>query len=291
MTLDPRRAGAPLLLTAVVAISGCAGGAGDDDGEPALGTVARSPDPRTLSLPLDAYLGTPATTRAINQARIVVFTACMRRFGFEPQPPPLPPLPASFNEARYGLAVLADAQRYGYHPTPQVRQERGATERPASAASQAVAQGTGERVPGLPEGGCLGEAGRRIADGAPTPSDPEVAQRLDADSSSRARQDSRLRNAIARWAECMRGVGHDYADPLKANDDPRFRTPEATSSEIAVATADVRCKEQVNLVGTWLAVETAYQRRAIERNAEALHGVKTLADVQVRNAAHILDGT
>jgi hypothetical protein len=290
MTHDLRRAGAPLLLTAVVAISGCAGGAGGDDGEPALGNVARSPDAKTLSLPLDAYLGTPATTRAVNQARIAVFTACMRRFGFEPQPPPLPPLPASFNEARYGLAALDQAQRYGYHPTPQARQERGATEPPASAAAQAVAQGTGERVAGLPEGGCLGEARRRMADGAPPQPDAQVAERLDADSSARAGQDSRVRSAIARWSECMRGAGHDYDHPLKANDDPRFRTPRPTPLEITVATADVRCKEQVNLVGTWLAVETAYQRRAIERNAEALRDVKALLDVQVRNAAQILDG-
>jgi hypothetical protein len=290
MTAIRSPAAAGLLLAAALALTGCGGAGQTGDGEPELGDMLRVSDAKTISLPLDAYLNTPATGKAVNQARVILFARCMQRFGFEVHPPAAvnaPPPPA--NDGRYGLADLAEAQRHGYHPA-RTSSPAATTEQEMSPAAEAVAEGNGERIQGLPEGGCLGEARRKMAAGAPSPPDPEAAERLALNSHARAAQDSRVRAAVDKWSACMRRAGYDYAHPMKANDDPRFQTDRPSTREIAVATADVRCKQEVNLIGISVTVESAYQRQAIERNAEALRAVKALREAQVRNAARILDG-
>lgn len=47
--------------------------------------------------------------------------------------------------------------------------------------------------------------------------------------------------------------------------DPRFRGNSTTPEEREVATADVACKNQVNLIGTWFTADTASQK---ELNAQ-----------------------
>lgn len=46
----------------------------------------------------------------------------------------------------------------------------------------------------------------------------------------------------------MRRAGFDYADPLVAHRDPVFQGERPSGQEIAMATADVRCKKEVDLV-------------------------------------------
>jgi hypothetical protein len=289
-----RLASAAVAVLVITAGAGCRQGGTAEDGEPALGEIPRSPNVTALSLPMDAYLGTPAVRRTVNEARNALFASCMRRFGFQPTPPVLPPALRSNHVGRYGLAVLAEAQQHGYHPASMGRvnpSARSGSAEEASPAARAVAEGTGQRVEGLPAGGCLGEARRKIAAGAPTPPDADIAARLDFQANSQARQDSRVLKVTAAWSACMKRAGYAYADPMAANDDPRFRTDAPSAPEVQVATADVRCKQETNLVGVWVAVESAYQRRAIERNAEPLHAVKALLDTQIRNAAALPDGT
>jgi hypothetical protein len=275
------------LAVAVTVLAGCGGAAKDDDGEPRLGRTLQVADTRQLSLPLDAYQPSPATTRTLNQARIGLFVECMRQFGFRLQPPQPTGTPPATNEGRYGLADEREAQRSGYHPA-RVGRPPQASGPAMSPAAQAVANGTGQRVAGLPEGGCLAEARRRLAEGGPTPPDPELVDKLKSDSYARSQQDSRMRRAITAWSACMRRAGYDYADPMKANDDPAFQSERPSAAEIAVATADVRCKREVNLVGIWATVESAYQQRFIDRNPEQLQVFKALMEAQVRNAARVL---
>ena len=88
----------------------------------------------------------------------------------------------------------------------------------------------------------------------------------------------------------MARAGFDYTDPWQPNDNPEFQGLEANAREIATATADVRCKREVNLVGIWASVETAYQERKIGENADALQNVKAAIRVMLGNAARITDG-
>lgn len=68
----------------------------------------------------------------------------------------------------------------------------------------------------------------------------------------------------------MKAKGHHYAAPWDAGNDPRFRGPRSTPTEVAVAVADVTCKEKTNVVGVWYAVDAAYQKAFIAANKAAL---------------------
>jgi hypothetical protein len=252
-------------------------------------------DTRSLRLPLDPYRGDPATHRAISQARALVFVRCMRRFGFELRRPQITGPVPSANGQRYGLLDEAQARVHGYHPPPAGDQEGRSTEPELSSpAAVAVADGTGRRVPGLPEDGCTGEARRRLEQGGPVLDDPVfddpgLVDRLSLGLYARSERDGRVRRVFGAWSACMRRAGYDYLDPMKANDDPVFRTERPSPTEIATATADVRCKHQTNVAGVWATVETAYQQRAVGRYAEQLRAIKAVLDTQVRNATQVLE--
>jgi hypothetical protein len=72
----------------------------------------------------------------------------------------------------------------------------------------------------------------------------------------------------------MREARFSYPDPMAANDDPAFATEQPTETEIGVAVADVECKRQVGVVQVWFAVETAYQRQAVEARHDELELIR-----------------
>lgn len=86
----------------------------------------------------------------------------------------------------------------------------------------------------------------------------------------------------------MKKRGHDYADHMSAINDPAFGAEEPTPHEIAVATADVACKEEVDLIDTYVAATIAYQERVIDANSEALRSLKELLTVRQENVTAML---
>lgn len=81
--------------------------------------------------------------------------------------------------------------------------------------------------------------------------------------------------------------GYDYDSVWEPNNQ---NWPEPVGEEeIAVAEADVACKQEVNLVGIWFAVESAYQRRTIQQNAEDLEPHRLVLEAEVANAAAVLN--
>lgn len=84
--------------------------------------------------------------------------------------------------------------------------------------------------------------------------------------------------------------GFGYVDPMEANRDPVFRTEQPSEQEIATATADVRCKKEVNLVNIWARTETAYQRRALEDHADQLEIIRKWLEKEMENSAQITTG-
>ena len=252
-----------------------------------------------LSLPLDAYIETEQQVAAVSRAEDLLVQSCMRRFGFrwtlvEPVPPPF-----GGNNRRYGVIDEAEAAQYGYHLPDSERERRRRAEEARrargdlTAAAFAVWSGKGQRAydgQEIPQGGCIGEARRQLNDQV----DNRVLElpfQLADEAKERSEADSRVRRAFEQWSACMRRAGFRYQDPWEANDDPAWQEhAQATEREIATAVADVRCKQETNLVGIWMAVEAAYQQRLIERHAEALADVKRLIETRARNAARVLAG-
>jgi len=83
--------------------------------------------------------------------------------------------------------------------------------------------------------------------------------------------DSRYVAAEQKWSDCMATQGFDYATPYDAFvDNYAPKTPEATARGKAVATADVQCKIDTNLVGVGVAVQSAYDQQYIDSHRDAL---------------------
>jgi hypothetical protein len=75
----------------------------------------------------------------------------------------------------------------------------------------------------------------------------------------------------------MGARGFRYASPVAANNDPAWSDPTAPASK-TIATADVRCKHQLNVVGIWYGVEAEIQRRMITEH------LSELREIQQRNS-------
>jgi hypothetical protein len=137
----------------------------------------------------------------------------------------------------------------------------------------------------LHEHGCNGEATSFLSGGLEAP-DLSLAQQLAFDAYARSEADSRVRNAMAAWSQCMGNGGYDYSTIWEPNDRdwPRPAGPEET----ATAQTDVQCKLGTNLVGIWVAVESAYQMRQIEEHSEDPAHIESYLDVIYRNATEIL---
>ncbi|MGH3717348.1 MAG: hypothetical protein ACRDRI_00610 [Pseudonocardiaceae bacterium] len=260
------------------------------DGEPVIGQSLTIADMNMLVLPLDPYRRLSGNLQASTKAEQLLLSHCLKRFGFDVPPQISPSAQPSGNAQLYGIVDTQSAESRGYHgPTHNVGEQPQAD--PYSPAAHAVIIGEGQRSYGgqqVPEGGCLGEAERTLAEGAPTVEDPILADRLANESWLRSQQDSRVLKVFAEWSTCMKRAGFDYVNPRKANNDPEFVSGEPTSKEIAVAVADVRCRNQVNLRNVWATVHAAYERRALERHAAALAVMKKNIETREKNAAAVL---
>ncbi|GAA1992755.1 hypothetical protein [Kitasatospora viridis] len=217
-----------------------------------------------LRLPIEDYLLTPAQDAQLNHAVWVLAAACMKRQGFDFQTPPELAGQRSGGEAarRYGPADPAAAAVLGYHDTaaPAPQQPSGP---PAPADLPAPERAALIGSPqGGPAGGCHGEAQRRLAGTDPLGSS-QLAGQINSMSYGQATADPRVTAAFAAWSGCMKANGYAYATPVDAYDDPRWKSPAPGPVEIATALADIACKQRTDLIGTWYAVDAAYQQHQI----------------------------
>ncbi|MGE5830610.1 MAG: hypothetical protein ACM30G_19920 [Micromonosporaceae bacterium] len=275
-------------------LAGCTTQQVDDD-EPSIQANPPHVNPLQLVLPLDAYRPTAIQQITLTRARNALIKACMKRFGFDyPVVTPNAASLSSGNARRYLLADPVSAAQRGYHP-PQalIDASKAAQSGPTlSPAALSVVSGKGQSSyngQAVPEGGCNGEASRRLVKGLPaTPPNLSIVDELSGDSYNRSLQHTRLRAGFASWSECMKKSGYSYRTPHDANNDRVFATEIPSPQEIATAVADVSCKEETNLVGIWAAVDQAYQSRSIVKNELKLNEVKQSMNVSLRNAADVL---
>ncbi|MFJ2263761.1 hypothetical protein ACIOKD_36660 [Streptomyces sp. NPDC087844] len=244
-----------------------------------------------LRLPLDAYLLSPGETTKVTEAHRVLVRRCMVRFGFD-----YPPVAeggtggglTSWTERRYGITDPTEAAVRGY----RLRAPAGPAS-PAEPGPQERIALTGEgksRVKGLavPEGGCAGEAGRRLQAGGPRDVDRSLAQALSTESYERSLRDKGVRTVTEQWSHCMRASELDYAGPLDPPKDPRFQGAVLSAAERNTARTDVSCKRRTNLVGVWFTAEAAVQRSLIDRNHEALARVAAMNRTELTTAQAVL---
>ncbi|MCP3822400.1 hypothetical protein NLX86_31235 [Streptomyces sp. A3M-1-3] len=298
-------------LTGCAGDGGGGGGAGDDARrEPAVASTPTLLRTQGLTFPLDAYERTDADRDLLSRSQQLLAGRCMARYGFTYSPPPMPATDRGQDGSRrYGVSDPAAAATYGYASPGSAR---GAARPPQQAALSAtgrlVLHGPDDLAPdklpksrreaettksgikvngtAIPVGGCLRESFLKLYAPAPDSVDTLFVFSLVAEAESHAREDSRVRRVFNQWSQCMKESGYSAASPLGAAEKLGFQNQELSSpAAVTAAKTDVACKEKVNLVGVAFAVESAYQRGLIEKNAETLKLAKAQHEERLRLAS------
>lgn len=268
---------ASCLILGILMVSGCASGS-KEEVPPEIGPVRPITDASQIALPIEAYQMTAEEDVMLQRAVWQLTVECLERFGVEYTPPPVHPTTQVLHSRRYGLLDFESARAWGYHGgDPTV--DRAVAEADAAEAAERDSGLVGELLfgpsdtgaglpPGVPNDGCLNEARRSLAQHNES-YDENFLNRLANQALALAEQDERVQAAFAAWSACMAEAGFTYASPWDANND-QWMPEVVTDHERLVATADVSCKHETNLVGIWSAVDAAYQERLIEQNTELL---------------------
>ncbi|MGI5164397.1 hypothetical protein ACQEU3_08590 [Spirillospora sp. CA-253888] len=256
---------------------------------------------------MDAYELTVEQESTLRKAQTMLLNDCMRRFKFNGQftAPPLSPLGVAVQNRRQVLDE-EQAKRSGYHRfsmsdgKSDTGPERNGSPPAAARAVSDVMNGTVSSYLGsaVPAGGCVGEAQRKIVEGAPWPKGVQNDQAslgnfvsgLHGQAYQSTQADPRFQQVVKRWSDCMRRFGYAYRKPDDAVLDKRWRGAGVSQTEIKTAVADVRCKKEVNYVGAQAVLQAAYERKLADRNAEALRTVQRLNETRMKNAARVLSG-
>lgn len=257
-----------------------------------------------IVLPTDAYTLTVAQQGEWVLAANTLARRCLAKFGFQVPAPPDPVnrgLDAYGNQRRYGVPPsLAYARDYGFHfsendpRSPQMVNESAWP--PAMSADESdVLHGTNSSGAvtsyagmSVPSRGCMGQADSQVSSGSIVPT---AVSDLDIESYEQSQADPRVITAQSQWSKCMAAQGYAYKTSLEALGNPPEGSGQvASSAEIAVAVADYTCATQVNLVGVWSAVETAYQRQQIDANAQVFAQALLYTQSEQKTIAAVLSG-
>ncbi|WP_432068886.1 hypothetical protein [Streptomyces sp. C10-9-1] len=247
-----------------------------------------------LSLPLEAYMLNYSDGLQIERAKQRLAASCMKRIGFQYKVPKLGLMPPpSSNDSnmprRYGITDLKEAEQLGYQVDSADISEVNKGGEPSQAEWQAL---TGRTAPGpegmaapmgkgIPEGGCLGEAGRKLNANF---GDTKTSE-LNRKSYEMSLRDDGVRRVIKQWSDCMQNKGYSFKDPQNAPFEYFGASDTASADEIQTAVADVECKEKHDLVGVWFDVETRIQKGFIEENHLVLDAERKQVTEAVKNAS------
>ncbi|MGW5780447.1 hypothetical protein [Streptomyces sp. NPDC003863] len=259
-------------------------------------------------VPVESYLLTEEQWGKLGRAESVLRVRCMKRFGITyEEPMPAASSTQTVSQYRYGKLDPAKTAVLGYKSAEAASsgaladaEMKAAKERQMriTGSERMVLLGTanptektgagGQDFHGrkVPQGGCVGEAQRRLGNYG----DAQVANDVNLDSFGRSLQDGRVRAVFAKWSRCMEKKGYHYKTPIEASDDKRWQGERASAEEKKVATVDAECKIENNVAGIWYAVDVAYQKQAIEAHAEELDQVRKDIAGQVKAASEVLGG-
>jgi hypothetical protein len=298
-----RQAIAGILTLACLASAGCAA---QEAPAPKNRIVATEGD---LVLPLDAYDLVPDRRAVVQTARYRLIEQCLSDFGLRFPGHDTSPVHYPRNAAYLGWLGAKQVRKFGYTGPPgQVVEQdaavsgiRGYTIPPEQEAVHTgiVAEAGGRAVP---DGGCDGAAQRvlngdaRSADGKTRAAPHEYKQLyvfMD-DAAQLAHRDPRIGDVDAAWANCMRTAGFGYTTPTSAERDPRWAGRlgadswhPSSSDEIEVATADEKCRLDVDYSGVKRVVLGEAQRELIAEKEPELDRLRDLLATRYENALKV----
>lgn len=202
---------------------------------------------------------------------------------------------------RYGIQDAVWASAYGYRPYSVVHPpepDRTAKPYPQSVITalsgrdkhgRAIAPDT-KAANGreIPRGGCQGEADRTVRVPYDYPEGLEAARAVYFDGFKASLSDRRVKKIFQQWSSCMAGKGLTYQSPLDAMGSQEFAEGEVSAHERDVALADINCKNEVNLVPRWNAVEADIERQMISKRSKVLENFLQLQTEKIQAARGLL---
>lgn len=276
-----------LIAMLVLCTVGCAAQPAAGQGNvPDVGAQARA-----LYVPLDEYKYSVPDLQTIEYAEDLLTRNCMRDLGMDwkmlSPPADHEHDPDPLNRRRYGLIEPEIAARFGYHLPPlspqlAARETVWAQRDRLPPAERRAAYGDDG------QGGCRAEARHHLRKGIP---DIDQSRLHDFSTSTfeTSLKDPEVSKVFGNWSACMKAQGVRYSDPLEPFADAAWAQSERPSArEIAVAEADVRCKQAVNLVSVWSGAERRIQLGVISAHRGDFDGFKRAKNAELGAARRTL---
>ncbi len=296
-SLTSRRAAAVLALFLAGSASAACSGAAPSAAPPPSATavpqvhvteIPKVTDSTSLVYPVDAYLLTRDQAIELDQATNLLEDRCMAQFGFDYTAPPPNILPGSVTDSnaprRYGVSDAAQVAKLGYHPPASAPLPKKPdvsavalmvlTGDAATDASPSAAPPTRYANRPFPTGGCIGQARAQLTAHGGSANTDSVAEEINDQSLALSEREPQVIAVVSQWSQCMAKHGYHYGTPYDASNDEQWNTLTPSAKELQVASTDVACKAQTDLVGTWYAVEVALQQHMIAANRQHLDQVK-----------------
>ncbi|PAZ16245.1 hypothetical protein CLM62_08955 [Streptomyces sp. SA15] len=266
-----------------------------------------------LNLPLETYMQDYADTVTIGNGKRLLAEDCMKTYGLDVQLPAygLNPSPTENDanmERRYGLTDRETAATYGYglagDAKPRTKQQfpqLDAVQTEVLTGRKAPTGQNGSTAPNTPmearekareshngkkihERGCSGWADQEI--NAPTDDELTRISEMNGTSFTESMKTPAVAAAFKDWSVCMTGKGHPgLKDPFEAA--RSVNRPEGAPSdqqEIALALAEIDCKAETGLIGTWFTEESKIQTAIIAEHRPALDSFKNKNEAAVSEA-------
>jgi hypothetical protein len=134
---------------------------------------------------------------------------------------------------------------------------------------------------------CTDQASQAIAGTAPL-GNADLVRKIAWDSYEYSLRSTELAETLKKWSSCMESKGYSYPNPLDAAAMFDINAATVTSREIATATADVTCKQEVRLVEVWQDREKRYQNTEIARNRQELDSARAAHDQCMERVANVI---
>lgn len=265
-----RPATAVMCALLATACSGAAATSGTADSvTPRAGTVRQvviPTGPSRIDSPLQPYMLDWRELATVNHARAILISRCMAEKGYEFDPGTLRSERRRilFTERQdlsrlYGITDARVAAVHGYAPAPIPVPDPQPL--PDSAAYWSALTGraadSGPDAGAQEPGGCAGAADKRLGRSR-VRSAYGLARELWIQNQSRLQQTQTFDQVVNEWRLCMADAGYTVSSPLNDHGDigtMTFNEPPAdgsdapTQAEIALAQADIACKQAVDLPG------------------------------------------
>ncbi|GAA1982978.1 hypothetical protein GCM10009838_50750 [Catenulispora subtropica] len=286
-------------LAVAVTVAGCSDRSTSKP--PNIGAIPTIGSTAQIVLPLDAYLQSDDQYSATLRATGMLTVRCMTGFGLD-YTPDFSRMPSWTDQGRaaFGFVDLQDVQRAGYRwytpryldiDPPGAKTDAKTGGKTALRPDQvSVLQGTVPTFAGkpVPPGGCNKVADDAVHKGeSGNGADNDFVAKLANDAFVQSQSDKRITDAFKTWSTCMKQAGYSFAKPADAQN---ASTGMSDKDQITMAGVDFQCRQRQNLVGLEVAVDAAYQKALIDKNAEALANVKQSIGIELTNAMSALGG-